>query len=210
MRLSAQAPPALPSPAPVYTAAQQNSLVQVLRLYFNTLFNFTKALASGVGIGYLQSPHGAFSSVVNQAAVAADTPTIVALELTDYANEMHHAVGDGVYVNNSGIYNYQFSLQFENPTSQFVEVSIWLKKNGVDLASTGSKYTISYKHGAINGYLIVVCNFFVSLNAGDYVGLWWATTDALVIMEAYAAQVAPYAMPAVPSAVATLSFVSAT
>lgn len=182
--------------------------MKTLRLYFNTLFNFTKALTSSVGTGYLETPHGAFSSAVNQTAAAADTPTLVALEVTDYANEMR-ATSSKIYVDVAGRYNYQFSIQFENPTAQYVEVTIWLKKNGTSIPYTASKYAVSYQHGAVNGYLIAVCNFFIELAAGDYVELWWATTNVATVIEAYAAQTVPYAHPGIPSAVATLAFVSA-
>lgn len=203
-----QAPPALPLAPEEYTPAYQNGLIRILRLYFSTLFNFSNALVSSVGAGYLKTPSGQFSSIVSQTAAGADTPTRVAFEVTDYANEIYAVAGDGVHVNHPGVYNYQFSIQLENPTAQYVEVTIWLKQNGVDVPYTASKYAISIKHGAINGYLIVTCNFFISMAAGDYVELWWATTDALVIMEAYPAQTVPYACPGIPSAVATLSFVS--
>jgi len=208
MKLSTQAPPALPLATDEYNVQYQNGLIRILRLYFNTLFNFSAALVGSIGAGYLKTPSGQFSSRVSQSAAAADTPKRVAFEITDFANEVYGVIGDGVHVNHPGVYNYQFSIQFENPTAQYVEVTVWLKVNGVDVPYTSSKYAISVKHGTIDGFLIMTCNFFLSMAAGDYVELWWATTDVLAAIAAYPAQTVPYACPGIPSAVATLSFVS--
>ena len=58
------------------------------------------------------------------------------------------------------------------------------------------------------GFVIAACNFYVSLTAGDYVEMWAAVDDVAVTFDATAAQTSPFAMPAIPSVVATLSFVS--
>ena len=59
-------------------------------------------------------------------------------------------------------------------------------------------------------HVIAALNYFSELQAGDYVELWAAADSTSPYMEAYAAQVAPpFAMPSIPSVVATLTFVSA-
>jgi hypothetical protein len=50
-------------------------------------------------------------------------------------------------------------------------------------------------------------NFFVNLNANDYVEIMWRPTDVGVTIEQYPAGTSP-TRPAVPSAIVTLSFVS--
>lgn len=109
----------------------------------------------------------------------------------------------------SGIYNYQFSVQWKNTDSQAHDAWIWLRINGTDVAGTSSQFTIPSKHGIVDGRLIAAANFYVSLTAGQYVSMYAAVNDATVSMEASAAQTSPFAMPAIPSCVATLSFVSA-
>ena len=56
-----------------------------------------------------------------------------------------------------------------------------------------------------------------SLNAGDKIGLWWGTPTAAtsggglgVYMFAQVAQTVPMAYPAVPSAIGSITFLSAT
>ena len=77
-----------------------------------------------------------------------------------------------------------------------------------DIEGTVSKFDVPGHHGTSDGYLIAACNFYVSLEAGDTVEMWAAVEDTGVYMEAYAAQTSPFAMPSIPSVVATLSFVS--
>jgi hypothetical protein len=50
-------------------------------------------------------------------------------------------------------------------------------------------------------------NYFVSLNATNYVEIMWRPTDTGVSIEQYAAGTSP-TRPAVPSAIVTMSFVS--
>ena len=124
---------------------------------------------------------------------------------------------DGIGVAQAGIYNYQFSVQFANTDSQIHAAWIWLRVNGVDVAGTGSRFDVPNKHGSSDGYLIAACNFYVQLAADDTVEMWAAVSQAYnpvtptdgVYMEAYPVQTTPFAMPSIPSVVATLTFVSA-
>ena len=79
----------------------------------------------------------------------------------------------------------------------------------MDVAGTASRFDVPSKHGTSDGYLISAANFYIQMNANDYVEMWAATDSTQPYMEAYAAQTSPFAMPSIPSVVATLSFVSA-
>jgi hypothetical protein len=82
---------------------------------------------------------------------------------------------------NSGKYNIQFSCQFENISTQFNDVSIWLRKNGedsiADIAGTARYITIPIRYDEINGRNTVSFNYFVEAIANDYFQLVWATTN---------------------------------
>ena len=208
MRLKFQAPPNLPIPGVAYEPSYLNRLLGVLRLYFNTLFSFQQQVSSDVGGSYIKTPYGAFSSLTNQTPSAANTPQVVTLEVSDYYNAITNSNGR-MTVDNDGLYNFQMSVQFENANVAIKEATVWLRVNGVDSPATASQISVDSKHGGVNGYFIFACNFFLYLNAADYVEMWWATNSTDVIMEAYAASTSPFARPAIPSVVATLSFVSA-
>ena len=207
-RLDQVAPPSLPLSKAEYTAFDGNQYSNVLRLFFTRLLGSFNTLVGSIGGQFLEFPYGMFSSDANQTTTGANTPTLVAINTEDYAVGMYHDVGDGVHVEQSGMYNFQFSIQLENLDTGVHDVDIWLKKNGSNLAATGSRYSVPSKHGSVHGHLIAVANFYVSLNAGDYIELWWAAASTQVQLEAYTASASPYSRPAIPSAVVTLSFVS--
>jgi hypothetical protein len=192
-----------------YEQRYQNQLLGDLRRYFNTLDN-ALGLLIGTGTGggkYIRFPYGAFESTVNQ-TVTANTATLMTLNQTDFANDVSLETSSKITVVNSGIYNLQWSGQFQNTDTQLHDASIWLRINGSDLAGSTGLVSIPNKHGGVDGHTIVGWNYFLQLNANDYVELWWSATNALVTLEAYAAGTAP-TRPTTASVIATLSFVSA-
>lgn len=179
------------------------------RIGYNSIILLTPFSANA---GADKLPYGAFQDTTDQYTTA-NTPTVVAFNTTDFDNGVYLS-SNKVYVRNSGVYNVQFSLQFANTDSQIQEATVWLRKNGTNVAGTGSKYAVPNKHGSIDGYLIAVANFFVDLTAGDYIELVWAASAAAnsggtvngIYMEKYNAITSPYTMPSVPSAVITLQY----
>jgi hypothetical protein len=109
----------------------------------------------------------------------------------------------------SGIYNLQFSVQLQNLANSSQDVYIWLKQNGTDITgSTGfiglpARKSPSDPYHDIKGW-----NYYLSMNAGDYVEIWWSTSDVLVTIPTYAASGSP-TKPSTASVVTTMSFVSA-
>lgn len=106
-----------------------------------------------------------------------------------------------------GLYNIQFSFQFANTDSQIHDVDIWFKKNDVTVPKSNSQYSIPGSHGGINGHLITAMNYFIDLDADDYVEIVWHTSNSAIFLEAIPTQVAPI-RPSTPSAIVTVSFVS--
>lgn len=200
--------PNLPLGPEEYEQSHHTAFANTLRLFFNLLVSALSTLTGRYGGQYLNNPYGAFQNNSNVTLATANTATLVPINTTDYANGMSFASGDGIHVAVSGLYNYQFSIQFANPDTSTHTAEVWLRKNGVDVTGTGSKFDVPSKHGTSDGYLIGACNFYVDLAANDYVELWWAATSTQVYMEAYAAQTSPFARPSIPSVVATLTFVS--
>ena len=208
--LIAPAVPNLPLATPQYEQRYIDQLNNVLRLYFNRLNNFNQAFSTNVGGALLQFPHGAFSSSQTQTTTA-NTATLMTLNTTDFSN-------GGVTINSSkitaavaGTYNLQFSGQFQNTDNAQHDISIWLRQNGVDIPGSTGFISIPARKsaGAGNeGHGIYGWNYYVQLQANDYIELWWSTTNATVTIHYYPASTGPV-RPATQSVVATLSFVSA-
>lgn len=213
--LQTPAVPVLPIATTEYRQQFQDQYTNALRLYFNGLNSTVTGLLGDTkagtalhpGGGYLAFPYAAIQRTTDK-TFTANTATQITFNQNDFLNDCSNDGTDGIHVNTAGIYNYQFSVQFANTSATIYNAYIWLRKNGVDLAGTGSKFDIPGKHGSSDGYLIAAANFYVQLQAGDYVEMWAATENAAVYMEAYAAQTSPFARPSIPSVVATLTFVS--
>lgn len=203
------AAPNLPFAPADYDLRHQEALTNTLRLYFNSVSNGLLKLSGELGGQFLQFPFGAFENAGNVALAAANTPTLIPLPTTVTANGVFVVPGNGMHVNQSGVYNFQFSVQFRNTDTQAQNAYIWLRKNGADITNTASAYSVPSKHGGGDGYLVAAANFYVPMVAGDYLEMWWAADNTQVSLFALPVQTVPYARPLSPSAVGTLTFVSA-
>lgn len=200
-------PPNLPLAPGQYASQYQEQLNNVLRLYFNQISNVEGALLSPRGGQYLNFPYAAIQRTTDK-TFTANTATQITFDQNDYVNGCTNDGTDGIHVEQSGIYNYQFSVQLRNSDTQIHSAWIWLRINGVDVAGTGSKFDVTNKHGGIDGFVIAACNFYVELQANDYIEMWAAVDNTAITFDATGASTSPFAMPAIPSVVATLSFVS--
>lgn len=199
--------PALPNSPEQYDRSMLDRFNNVLRLYFNQVDATVGALVGGTGGSYLSYPYAAVQRTTDK-TFTANTATQITFDQNDYLNGCANDGTDGIEVSYYGIYNYQYSVQWANTDSQAHAAWIWLRKNGVDVPGTASKFDVPSSHGSSDGYLIAACNFYIDLAPTDTVELWAAVNSANVYAEAYAAQTSPFAMPAIPSVVATLTYVS--
>lgn len=208
-RLVTTRAPQLPIAPLEYSNGERDRYSNILRLYFNQIDNLSSGLLEGDGAGgkYLRFPYAAIQRTTDK-TFTANTATEITFDQNDYLNACENDGTNGITVLQPGIYNYQFSVQFANSAAQDHDAWIWLRVNGTDVTGTASQFTIPSKHGAVDGHLIGAANFFVELQANEYVQMMAAVSDVTVSMQAYAAQAAPFVMPAIPSVAATLSFVS--
>lgn len=112
-----------------------------------------------------------------------------------------------ITVQQSGLYNIQFSAEFSNTDNQIHDVDVWFKKNDETLAASNSVFSIPGSHGGVDGYLVTALNFMTHLEVGDYVEIVWHTNDPAVYIRYIPEQVSPI-RPATPSVIATVSYVS--
>jgi hypothetical protein len=102
----------------------------------------------------------------------------------------------------------QFSIQFKNTTNDGQDVDVWFRKNGTNIDNSNSRFHLTQRKSSGDpSHLIAALNFFVSLAANDYVEIMWRPTDIGVSLEHFATSSTP-TRPAIPSVIATLSFVS--
>lgn len=143
--------------------------------------------------------YGNFLSTVNQTITTPGTPQAITLNTTVAANNFSLSAGSRMTAAVAGVYNLQFSVQlFANPGGGG-DVEIWLAQNGTVVPASNTRFAIKNTNEAEFAAL----NYVVSLNAGDYLQLFWSTAD--IDNYLYAAT-APTALggPAIPSAIVTI------
>ena len=176
--------------------------------YFRNLISTLGALFGIRGGKFLNNPHGAFQDSTDQVAANTTTAYAVTFNTTDFSNGVTMASGSRITVADSGIWNIQFSIQFTNTTNASQDVDVWFRVNGTNSANSNSRFGFAPRKGVGDPYhTIAAINYFLTLNANDYVEIMWRPTDVGLTIEQYAAGTSP-TRPAVPSAIATISFVS--
>jgi hypothetical protein len=181
-----------------------------LNVYFSKLTAIFAAILGPRGGKYINAPYGAFQDGTDQTATA-NTATVMTFNATDFANGVSVVTSGGkasrLTVAQTGIYNLQFSAQFDNTDTQEHDVTIWLRQNGTDIAGSSGFVGIPSSHGGISGHIIAGWNYFVKINSTEYVEIWWSTPNTGVTIQAYPAGTSP-TRPTTASVIATLSFVS--
>lgn len=142
---------------------------------------------------------GSFYDTTTQSAAAINTAYAVTLNSTDVSRGT--AVGSPtsrIYVYSPGIFNMQFSAQLTKSSASAHAIYIWFRKNGTDIAQSGSKIILQ----GSSSDMIAAWNFVHQAAAGDYFELMWAVEDTGI-------QITPIAAtafsPAVPSVIFTIN-----
>jgi len=197
--------PSLGFPPEVYERRHFNENYGALNNFFLKLVFSLGSLFGPRGGKFLNNPYGAFQDSTDQTAAAINTPYAMKLDTLDYANGVRVVSNSRITVAVSGIWNLQWSGQFQNTDSQLHDVRIWLRVNGTAVTGSTGYIAVPNSHGSVNGHSIAGWNYFLSLNANDYVELWWETDSTSISIQAYPAS-GNY--PSTASVVATMSFVS--
>lgn len=215
--------PNLPLATPVYSAQYQDQLNNVLRLYFNRIDGLLALLkASGYGNG-ISFPHIAASDGAIQYATAANTPTIIQWSSLDSGTGFTLNANNTATAQVSGIYKITYSLQFANNDNVAHDAVVWLRTDGLtpspadDVPNSSTIFTLpARKSAGVPSYVCGYSEVVFPLNAGESVGLWWGTNQAAtsggatgLYIDYQAAQTTPMPYPAVPSAIGSITFVSA-
>ena len=131
--------------------------------------------------------YGAFSDVTDQFAAVINTGYPMLLGVTDLSNGVTVVSGSRVTIANTGVYNIQWSAQFTNPLSSEHDVTIWLRKNGVDVPGSAGVVLVPPKHGSADGHTLPSWNFLLDVIGGDYYEFVWSTTNTAVFISFEAA-----------------------
>lgn len=188
--------PNLPLAPEQYSRSSADQMSNTLRTYFNQ----QDAVMQQVLLGF--NVCGIYYDTQTRAAAAPDTAYPIPLDtvIFEYGMRRDTANTSRVYVERSGVYNFQFSSQLDHLGGGTHYVNIWFRKNGVDIPYSASRIAIN----GPNDERVAAWNYFLALEAGDYFELVMATTSTDVILAAFPATAVH---PAIPSTVITVNFV---
>jgi len=213
--------PNLPVGPLQYETRYVDQLTNALRLYFNTIDNGFSSLLGRQGGAYLQLPFISASDSTDQLATASNTPTVVTWDTLEGGNGFTLNAPGSATASVSGIYKITYSLQFTNTDNSAHDAAVWLKidtgSGFIDVPRSTTLFTVPPRKSAgVFSYAVAYSEVVFTLNAGDIMALYWATNQAYdtspatdgVYMEHLPAQTVPYARPAAPSAIGSITFVS--
>ena len=146
-----------------------NSIYTGLTSSFASSSTFN-SYTSSVQSYYLSAYHTASMS-----ASVADTGYTMSFSTTDfsYGVSISGSEKNLIKINNTGIYDLQFSAQLDKTTSTNATVYIWLAKNGDDVSDSNTGVTLG---GGANDSAVAAWNFYISASAGDYYELRYGAT----------------------------------
>ena len=163
---------------------------------------------------YLETPYNQFWSDADQTAANVATAYALTLNQDDFPNGISIVSNSRITVSDEGLYLINFSIQYQNTTNDVQYVDIWFRKNGTDIANSNSQFSLpARKSSGTASSLIAVTPFMVDLAANDYIQIMWRVSDVGVTIQHLPAVTASPgvtpAIPATPSAIVSVTFISA-
>lgn len=146
--------------------------------------------------------YGQFYDTTTQSG-SLNTPYSMKLNNTDFAFGVSVVSQSRITVENTGIYNLQFSAQLGNTVNNTdIDFDIWFAYTGSNIANSNTQVTLTRPGGSARGRLVAAWNFATPIQANDYIEIKWAcTANTGVILAAGSSAIHPE----IPSVIATLT-----
>jgi hypothetical protein len=149
--------------------------------------------------------HGAWQDTTTQTgSITAGTPfTYNTADVTDGVTLVS---GSRLTVPIAGVYNIQWSGQFQNVENTIENVIVWLRIDGVDVAGSAGQISIDARKSAtIFAKTIIGWNYFLTLTAGQYVEIVWLPSVASITLQALPASLVTPIHPSTASVIVTVN-----
>lgn len=176
----------------------------------------------GFGDGVI-FPHIAASDSTDQVAGGNNTPTVVEFNTLDSGFGWTLNAPGSATAAYAGIYKITYSIQFINSANAIHYATVWLKVNNSDIPNSATIFHVPSRKSASageEGYAVGYSEITFEIDAGDEIELYWATdlagnpttpTNGVYLYHdaAWTTPTNPYARPAIPSVIGSITFVSA-
>lgn len=185
-------PPNLPVALREYDQRGMEQFNNVLRLFFTQISNRLNA----------PNAHASYFDTTTQTNPVADTVNLFTYNSVESEFQVTRGTPTSkIYVNNTGVYNFQFSAQLDKSGGSASAVYIWPRINGVNVPDSATKIVID----GPNNEIVAAWNFVLVMQTGDYFELAWQSADTAVIVPYVAAT---GNIPGIPSIIMTVNWVS--
>jgi hypothetical protein len=164
---------------------------------------------------FIQTPYNQFTSDASQTAPNVATANILTFTDTDFPDGIYLTSSSRIVLSRTGIYNFTYSLQFKNTVNDAESIDVWLRYNGTDIPNSNTRFAVpARKSTGDPSYVVAVTPIMVDVEVdGHYVEIAWRVSNVGVTLEALPAVTASPgvtpAIPATPSAIVSVTFISA-
>jgi len=144
--------------------------------------------------------YGQFYDTTTQSG-SANTAYSMKLNMTDLVLNTRIVSQSRITVDNTGIYNLQFSAQLSNTANTTIEFDIWFAYTGSNIPHSSTSITVNKVAGS-NGRAVAAWNYATTIQANDYIEIKWACSAATGQILALSSS---SIYPEIPSVIATLT-----
>ena len=146
--------------------------------------------------------YGAFQDMLTQTLTTVNVGQPFLIRTVDESNQVSITTnGSGqltrITPTNTGIYNIQWSGQFQNPTNAIHDINVWFRKGltsssgpGTDIVGSNGLVALPARKSASageEGHIVAGWNFLLTIAAGEYVEFYWMSSSTQVTLQAYSA-----------------------
>lgn len=147
--------------------------------------------------------YGAFIDTTDQANPVPNVARAVRFNTTVFSQGVRIVGGTKITVDAAGVYNLQFSAEVFKTDAGLDTVDIWFARNGVYEPMSNTRITVSDRNSAS----VASWDIMLSLGAGEYAELYWASADTGVFFPTVTGLTNPD-RPGIPSLILTVQQVA--
>jgi len=145
--------------------------------------------------GTLAGKYGAFQYLGRQEITSTTDAFAMPWDTTDFSGDIYFANTSRIYFPTAGLYNIQWSGQFQNTSNSLEDIYVWLRVNGTNVAGSTGFVSIPARKSNVapndKSHMIVGWNYFLQFTAGQYLEFMWSATNTTVSLESYPVQTNP-------------------
>ena len=125
--------------------------------------------------------YGRFTDTTNQTPTAINTPKAITFNTTNISEGVYLGTPTSrIYVEQSGFYRFNIAISLTSTNSAAKNFYYWMRKNGVDIENSAHRQTLVGN----SVYELVADGIALSLDANDYVEIYYASSDLAVTIDA--------------------------